>query len=113
MNAPPLSDLVYAHLNIGADRPTTLSELAERLGVARRSVEAAVEELRHAGRPVASSSRGIWIAQTSGEMRELYRTLRHRVASQSVTAWAVRQTAMRMERAEAKVEQTSWLDLAS
>lgn len=49
------------HLFIGADHPTTYSELAERMGVTHREAMTAVQEARVAGEPIVAGSRGLWL----------------------------------------------------
>jgi len=105
------ADLLYVYLPGSRDRAEPLGSLAERLGWARRRVEAAVMELRRMGRPVASDGTGIWVTNSADELAETYRSLRHRIEAQSVTAWAVRSTLRRMRSAEVQQE-TLWGDAA-
>ena len=52
---------VTRYLYVGADRPTTYSELAERMGITRREAEAAVQDARLHGEPIVSGPRGLWL----------------------------------------------------
>lgn len=98
MTPPPLADLVYARLPFGRDRAVPLSAVAEQMGVSRRAVEEAVQSLRHGGKPIASGSEGVWVTHDPAELWETFRSLRHRIAAQSATAWALRKTARAYER---------------
>lgn len=91
----PPADLVYVWLNRGRDNAESIGSLAERLRLTRRQVEQAVTDLRRAGHPVASGAEGIWLGDAV-DMEQTYRTLRGRIESQSVTAWAVRRTLRQM-----------------
>lgn len=74
-----------------------------------RNVQAAIAELRNRGVPICSDETGLWRAETALEAMEAYRALRRRALGQLRTAAAVKRAAFAMRRAEAKVEQTSWL----
>jgi hypothetical protein len=58
---------VTNYLFVGADRPTTYSELAERMGITHRQAEIAVQEARLNHEPIVSGSRGLWLAATDEE----------------------------------------------
>jgi len=96
MNPPPWSDVIATRLNYGADRAVTIGELQESLGVSRRIVERAIEELRSQGRPICSDASGIWIAQTADEVRACADRLNRRLVTQYRTVRAMRRTAQRM-----------------
>ena len=86
---PPAADLLYVNLPRGRDRAQSLGSLAERLGWSRRTVEAAVQECRLSGRPVASCAQGVYV----GELRDIEETmaqLERRLASQYATLRAMR-----------------------
>ena len=104
MNPPNWADLLLVNLGRGRDRAESLGSLQERLNGPRRSLEQAVTDLRRAGHPVASGSEGIWLGD-SKDMEQTYRQLRHRIVSQSVTAWAVRSTLRRMRHAEVQQDE--------
>lgn len=58
---------VTRYLYVGADRPTTYSELAERMGITRREAEAAVQDARLHEEPIVSGPRGLWLASSDSE----------------------------------------------
>ena len=88
--------LLHAALGHGRDNARSLSDIAEQLGTSRRHVELAIRELRLAGEPIASDGSGVWVTDVPEELEATYRSLRRRVAQQSVTAWRLRQTARRL-----------------
>lgn len=90
---------VLSQLGRGRDAAEPLGAIAERLNWPRRQVEQAINDLRHAGHPVASGAPGVWLGDAR-DLEETYRYLRGRIVSQSVTAWAVRATLRRMRSAD-------------
>jgi hypothetical protein len=95
------------YLYRGADRPSTLSELAERMGVTRREAENAVQAARMAGEPIVSGPRGLWVSESPTEVLEAAARLRSRALTQLVTARALRQTGRRMQAARME-QRTLW-----
>lgn len=85
------------HLGMGRDTATTLSELAERLRVPRRSIEEAVQEARLSGVPICTGSEGAWIAQDASEARSMADRLRSRAIHQMETARALEKWADEQE----------------
>lgn len=49
--------------------PTTLADIAWRVGISRRAAEEAVQELRLAGHPIVAGTAGLSIARTADELR--------------------------------------------
>lgn len=91
-------------LGRGADHARSIGAIAEELGWTRRQVEQAIQQLRLDGQAVASGALGIWLGDAS-DLEATFRYLRGRIVSQSVTAWAVRQTMRRMRAAQVHQEQ--------
>jgi hypothetical protein len=58
---------ILRHLYVGADRPSTYDDIAERAGITRRQAEIAVREARLSGEPILGGSRGMYIASTDAE----------------------------------------------
>ena len=77
----------------------TIGSLSTHGRCTRRSVEEAIQTARLEGVPVITDG-GVRVATTSAEAFALHRWLRHRLATQNRTAWAVRSQAMLMDRAE-------------
>lgn len=77
----------------------TIGSLSTRAGTTRREIESAIQNARLEGVPVITDG-GIRVATTAAEAFALHRWLRHRLATQNRTAWAVRSQAMLMDRAE-------------
>lgn len=77
----------------------TIDDVAIHARVPRREVEEAIQTARLEGVPVITDG-GLRVATTAAEAHALYRWLRARLATQTRTAWAVRSTAMLMERGE-------------
>lgn len=96
---------VLARIGWGRDHADSISAIAEALQTSRRSVELAVRALRLDGKPIASAGDGVWLTTDPAELIATFESLRGRVRSQMVTAWAVRQTARRM-RAAATYQET-------
>ncbi len=87
---------VLSRLEWGRDRACRLGDLAEALDWPRRAVEQAVQDLRLQGKAIASGPDGVWLTADYRELEATYRSLRGRIRSQSVTAWAIRDTARRL-----------------
>ena len=101
----PAADLLYVNLPRGRDRAQSLGSLAERLGWSRRTVEAAVQECRLSGRPVASCAQGVYV----GELRDIEETmaqLERRLASQYATLRAMRRCRDGLRKVQ---QQTLWV----
>lgn len=81
-------------------RPQTKRELAERMGIPAREVEALVQQARLDGAPILSDGDGYRMAVASDELEAQSRRLRIRAAHQFLTARAVRQAARSMKQAE-------------
>ena len=96
MTPPPWADLIAVRLPYGRDRAVTIGALQEQLGVSRRIVERAIEELRASGRPICTGSEGVWLGQTEAEVRACADALAQRLVTQYRTVRAMRQTAQRM-----------------
>ena len=92
----PFSDLVYTRLNWGADKPRTISDIAEDLHASRRAVEAAVEALRRSGAPIVTGSAGVWLTQDAHELMDSYRRLRRRALTQLQNLRGLQRTARAM-----------------
>ena len=105
MTPPAWPDLIYANLRRGRDGARTLGDLAEAMDCPRRVVEAAVQDLRLRGFPVATGREGVWLEETSAGMLEQYRALRARALHQFRTAAAVKRTALRLRDHEQNYEQ--------
>lgn len=105
MSDLPAADLVYVSLHVGRDAAVTLSDIAERLNLSRRAVEAAVEALRRGGTPVCSGSEGIWLTDSPDELIDQYRRLRRRALTQLRNLRAMQRTAARMR----GFEQLRWI----
>ena len=100
----PAADLLYVNLPRGRDRAQSLGSLAERLGWSRRTVEAAVQECRLSGRPVASCAQGVYV----GDLRDIEETmaqLERRLASQYATLRAMRRCRDGLRKVQ---QQTLW-----
>lgn len=72
------------------DTPQTIGDIAAMTNLPRRAVEAAIQELRLEGRPVAADGRGVWLATEWRDMERTFLSLRSRAASQYRTVAAVR-----------------------
>ncbi len=83
----------------GAGCAVTIGDLSSLSGVARRTIEDAIQHARLEGTPIITDG-GIRVARTAAEAHALYRWLRARMLTQSRTAWAVRSQAMLMQRGE-------------
>lgn len=97
MNAPDWATLVRTRLMYGRDRARTIGELQEQLGTSRRIVERAIEQSRLEGFPVISDGDGVYLAQTSEEVRACADRLNRRLISQYRTVRSMRRTAARMK----------------
>lgn len=109
MNPPNWADLLLVNLGRGRDRAEPLGSLQERLGAPRRALEAAVQDLRLRGQPVASGPDGVWLGDTE-DVAATLRSLRGRMVAQYQTYLALRKT-LRAMRTDA-VEQPSLWDAA-
>jgi biotin operon repressor len=92
---------VLAVLSRGQDRARSYSDIAEGLGWTRRSVELQVRALRLEGWAIASSGRGVWLADPV-ELDATIASLHRRIITQYVTLRRLRQQRQRMN-----VEQTT------
>jgi Mn-dependent DtxR family transcriptional regulator len=90
-------------------RPQTKRELAARMGIPQRSVEAAVNEARHQGRAIMSDSDGYWLTDDPEEVAAMAARLHKRSTHVHETARALEATAERMARAQAGAEQLTWV----
>lgn len=99
--------MLRSHLNRSADSATSLSELAERMGVSRREAEQAVQDARMAGEPIVSGPRGLWIG-TDAEALEWCERARSRALNQLATVQAVQRGVERRRGAG----QLSWMEAA-
>lgn len=91
-------DLVRTGLGWGVRAAQTYEALSDRLGLPRREIEAAVEQLRREGAPVCTGSRGVWLTTDPAEIREQYRRLRRRAIHQLTNLRRMLRTAEAMER---------------
>jgi biotin operon repressor len=82
---------------IPTGRPNALrkADIARRLGIPTRQVEAEIQKLRLDGEPVVSDEHGYWLG-TPDEVRDCANRLRNRAGNQLLTARKMRQTAERM-----------------
>jgi Mn-dependent DtxR family transcriptional regulator len=95
---PDWPTLVAGRLLHGRDRARTIGELAESMGVPRRTVEKAIEQLRADGRPIVTGSEGVWLTDSADELRAAYRALRRRYITQAIGARVLLATARRYEK---------------
>lgn len=104
--------LLFANLKRGRDGAQSLSALSEGMGVARRSLEQAVQDLRRREYPVCSGSEGVWIAETAADLDGTLGNLRSRLRQQYATYAAVKRVQGRLRAIEdrGEVEQL-WLDM--
>ena len=105
---PDWPSLVFVQLRWGRDAARTLGDLAEDMGVSRRTVEKAVETLRATGTPICTGPDGCWLTTSEGELLEQYRALRRRYIRQAMNARHLLRTAKRF----AKVQQLGMWDAA-
>lgn len=97
-DVPWWPSLVAVNLRYGRDKARTIGEIAEDMGISRRTVEKAVEQMRLEGAPVISGSEGIWLTDSAEELRDAYRRLRARYIHQAIGARALLRTAQRYEK---------------
>jgi hypothetical protein len=100
LTAPHWADLIKVRLGYGRDRARTIGFLQEQLGVSRRIVEKAIEQLRLEGCPVCTGSAGAWLTTDAAELRAHAGALRSRAARIFRGADALEATAARHERAQ-------------
>jgi biotin operon repressor len=100
VNPPPWPDLLRTRLFYGRDRAVTIGTLTEQLGVSRRIVERAVEELRLSGAPICSGTQGLWLSTDARELYAHAARLRSRAIHVLLGARALRATARRHERVQ-------------
>ena len=81
--------MILRHLYTGADRPSTLSEIAERAGITRRQAELAIRDARLAGEPILSGPRGMYLASNDAEAARWVERQRSRGVTLLETARAV------------------------
>lgn len=84
-------------------RPQTKRELAERMGVPPREVEAAVNEARHAGKAIISDSDGYRLTDDPEEVDAMAARLHRRSTHVHETAQALEATAERIAREQAGI----------
>ena len=82
---------------LGTGRAAALRkvDIARRLGIPTRQVEAEIQQLRLNGEPIVSDDHGYWLG-TPEEVRVCADRLRRRAGHQLVTSRAMRRTASRM-----------------
>jgi biotin operon repressor len=80
-------------------RPRTLDAIANSLGLSRREVEKAVQELRAAGEPIITDGRGVHLTDDPDELERCLVALQRRTLSQYATVRSLRMTARRMRAA--------------
>jgi biotin operon repressor len=86
-------------------RPQTKRELAERMGVPSREVEARIQQARLDGKAILSNGDGYWMTDDPEEVATMARRLHRRSTHVHETAQALEQTAERMRaRAAAALE---------
>lgn len=95
---------VLAALGWGGDNARSLSDIAEELNWPRRAVEAAVQELRLDGHPIASGAAGVWLGDAV-DLAATLEQLRHRLRSQYATVLAMRRTLRRLRASEVHQEE--------
>lgn len=95
---PDFASLVQVHLSWG--RPVTIGTLQEQMGVSRRMVEKAIEQLRLEGVPVCSGSAGVWLSTSAPELYAHAAFLHARAARIHEGANALEATARRHERVQ-------------
>lgn len=93
-----MTDTVRAALGWGVAAAQTYEALSARLGLPRREIEGAVEQLRRDGAPVCTGSRGVWLTTDANELREQYRRLRRRAIHQLANLRRMLRTAESLER---------------
>lgn len=83
--------------------PQTKKELADRMGVPQRTVEASVNEARHEGHPILSDSDGYRLTDDPEEVATMARRLHRRSTHVHETAQALEATAERMAREQSGI----------
>lgn len=97
---PDWASIVATQLGFGRDNARTIGDIQERLNVPRRTVEAAIEQLRRSGSPVCTGSDGAWLTDSATELRQHADALRSRAVTVMLGARALRATARRYERSQ-------------
>ncbi len=87
--------------------PVPIATIAKCLGLSRRQVEAAVQELRLAGEPIIADGDGLRMAWTAAELARYRANFEDRLRTMVRTRRALRDTERRMRRSEAGATQTS------
>jgi hypothetical protein len=78
----PLWDHLRMHLLEGAEKAMKQAVLAERCGVTKREIQAALEGAKRAGMPVVTGSAGVWLSYDVAELQAFYRANRRRIHTQ-------------------------------
>ena len=76
---------------------TTLDELRGRLGVSRRDVEDAIQDLRLKGRPIIGGAEGVKLSTSPQEIREYAASRRRRLVQVALGTRALLRTARRLD----------------
>lgn len=94
----PARDLVLANLPRGRDAAVSIGALAERLKLARRTVEQSCQSIAADGIwPLVAGNEGVWIATSSVEVDAYLASLRHRALEILRRYAAVKEAGRRME----------------
>ena len=96
---------ILAQLRFGRDGARSIGELAESMNWQRREVEQALQALVNDGRvpviaAVSGEQRGVYLAQTSDEVRAYAESLRRRLVQQYKRIRALRRVAASMNGSE-------------
>lgn len=81
-------------------RPQTKRELAERMGIPTREVEAAIQQARLDGKPILSNGDGYWMTDDPEDVRKMAARLRRRASTIHDTATALAATAEKLAKRE-------------
>lgn len=84
-------------------RPQTKRELAERMGITQRAVEALINEARHQGKPIISDGDGYRLTDDPKEVATMAARLHRRSTHVHETAQALEDTAERMAREQSGI----------
>ena len=95
---------------VGQVGPVSIAEVARILRLPRREVEAAIEELRRTGHPIAADGRGVWLETDPERYAENVASRRRRAVRQLVNVRRERMTVrqMRMQRSRFSQEALPW-----